>query len=191
VQSRHPGHTPCAPAPGGWGAVRAGFTLIELLIVIGIIVVLLGILVPVVGRARASGQSAACLANLRQIGIAFHSYADNNKGMLPDPVATQESWESMLRDHLPNREVFHCMSDGGLFDKLRSSYDWRDTGNSHTTIAGRSLLDVRRPAAVMAFDALPDWHATGRINAVRVDTSVESMLHQDCLRDLDLPIDRR
>jgi len=171
--------------------VRAGFTIVELLVVIGIIALLVGILVPVVSRARASGHSVACLANLRQIGIAFHSYADANKGMLPDPAATQESWESMLRDHLPNREVFHCMSDGGLFDKLRSSYDWRDTGNPHTTIAGRSLLDVRRPGAVMAFDALPDWHARGRINAVRVDTSVESMLHQDCLKDLDLAVDRR
>ena len=173
-----------------FGRARA-FTLVELLVVIGIISLLVGILVPVVGRARASGHSVACLANLRQIGIAFHSYADANRGMLPDPAAIQESWESMLRDHLSNREVFHCMSDGGLFDKLRSSYDWRDTGNPHTTIAGRMLVEVRRSDAVMAFDALPDWHATGRINAVRVDTSVESMLHQDCLKDLEQPVDRR
>jgi prepilin-type N-terminal cleavage/methylation domain-containing protein len=191
VQSRHPGDTPYVPAPGGSGSVRAGFTLIELMIVIGIIVVLVGILVPVVGRARASGQSVACLGNLRQIGVAFHAYADANKGMLPDPAATQESWESMLRDHLPNREIFHCMSDGGLFDKLRSSYDWRDTGNPRTTIAGRSLLGIRRPGAVMAFDALPDWHAPGQINTLRAGGSVESMPHQECLQDLDRPIDQR
>jgi type II secretory pathway pseudopilin PulG len=188
VPSRHPGPTPCAPAPGGSASVRAAFTLVELLVVIGIIVLLVGILVPVVGRARQSGQSVACLANLRQIGIAFHTYADANNGLLPDPAAAQESWESLLRDHLPNREVFHCMSDGGLFDKLRSSYDWRDTGNSATTIAGRLLTDVRRPDAVMAFDALPDWHATGQINALRVSGSVEGMLHQECLKDLDRPV---
>jgi type II secretory pathway pseudopilin PulG len=191
VQRRNPGHTPCVPAPGGRAAVRAAFTLVELLVVIGIIVLLVGILVPVVGRARQSGQSVACLGNLRQIGVAFHLYADANNGFLPDPAATQESWESMLREHLPNREVFHCMSDGGLFDKLRSSYDWRDTGNSQTTIAGKPLIAVRRPTTVIAFDALPDWHATGRINALRVSGSVESMVHQECLQDLDRPIAQR
>ena len=68
---------------------------------------------------------------------------------------------------------------------MRSSYDWRDTGDKHTTIAGRSILDIRRTDAVIAFDALPDWHMTGMINALRLDGSVEGVLHQECLRDLD------
>jgi prepilin-type N-terminal cleavage/methylation domain-containing protein len=169
--------------------VRAGFTLIELLVVIGIIVVLVGILVPVVGRARASGQSAACLSNLRQISLAFHSYADANKTSLPDPSVSQESWESLLRAHVPTAGIYHCPADGGLFEKLRSSYDWRDTGDKHTTIAGRSILEVRRKDAVIVFDALPDWHMTGQINALRMDGSVESMLHQECLRDLDRSVE--
>jgi prepilin-type N-terminal cleavage/methylation domain-containing protein len=169
--------------------VRAGFTLIELLVVIGIIVVLVGILVPVVGRARASGQSATCLSNLRQIHVAFHLYADANKTSLPDPSVSQESWESLLRVHVPTAGIYHCPSDGGLFEKLRSSYDWRDTGDKRTTIAGRSLLEARRKDAVMVFDALPDWHLAGQINALRVDGSVESLRHQECLRDLDRPVD--
>jgi len=40
-----------------------------------------------------------------------------------------------------------------------------------------------------AFDALPDWHMTGMINALRLDGSVEGLLHQECLRDLDRPVD--
>ena len=169
--------------------MRAGFTLIEMMVVIAVIVILVGILVPVVGRARAGGLQAACLANLRQIHVALHLYADANRTSLPDPSATLESWESLLRRHVPTAGIYHCPADGGLFEKLRSSYDWRDTGDKRTTIAGRSILEVRRKDAVLVFDALPDWHMTGRINALRMDGSAESMDHQECLRDLDRPVD--
>ncbi|HYO10429.1 MAG TPA: prepilin-type N-terminal cleavage/methylation domain-containing protein [Tepidisphaeraceae bacterium] len=50
---------------------RGGFTLVELLVVIGIIVVLVGVLLPVLGKARESSSRAACMSNLRQVGLAF------------------------------------------------------------------------------------------------------------------------
>src|SRR4051812_23210885 len=59
------------------------FTLVELLVVIGIIAVLVAILLPALGRARAQAQSVACLANLRSIGQVMGIYAVNNKQSLP------------------------------------------------------------------------------------------------------------
>ncbi|AHF91439.1 N-terminal cleavage protein [Opitutaceae bacterium TAV5] len=65
--------------------IRA-FTLIELLTVIAIIGILAAIIIPVVGKVRQSAKAATCTSNLRQIGVAFTLYRNDNKGMAPPPL---------------------------------------------------------------------------------------------------------
>jgi prepilin-type N-terminal cleavage/methylation domain-containing protein len=160
-----------------------GFTLIELLVVMAILVILLALMLGALARARASASAVACCANLRQIGMAFAVYAGDHAGKLPDPQEAGVSWETSLR--LYNSKILRCPADEEIFSAVGSSYDWRDTGDPYTTLAGRTIIRARSDA-VLAFETLPGWHNLRQMNAVRVDGSALVMEAKDCLGDLQL-----
>jgi prepilin-type N-terminal cleavage/methylation domain-containing protein len=99
-----------------------GFTLIELLVVIAIIALLIGILLPALGRAREASRAAKCLSNQRQIGIAAMLYANEKRDFIPregvyafgtDPWK-RPGWAVDLRPYL-DAAVVHRENVGDRF----------------------------------------------------------------------------
>ena len=118
------------------------FTLIELLVVISVIAVLMGILLPVLGRVRKQAQSVRCLAHLKHLGTAVAVYATEYDGQFPRSVVPYVGiprgirvWELLLGQmEMGDKEaIMLCPAAKRMPDKQP-----RDLGNGLHLFGGTS-----------------------------------------------------
>jgi prepilin-type N-terminal cleavage/methylation domain-containing protein len=99
---------------------RRGFTLIELLVVIAIIALLMAIMMPSLSRVKRQAQSIACQAKLRQWGLAFKFYTDDNNGYFNR--REQKLWMEVMQPYYKDDpDMLLCPTATRL---MENSADW-------------------------------------------------------------------
>ena len=106
-------------------AARA-FSVVELLVVVAIIAILAALLLPVLAQARERGRRAACLSNLKQIGLGLEMYVNDADGYYPNtffgsPFPGQYRWMDTLQPYIKSEQIFVCPDASELLYKTRGA----------------------------------------------------------------------
>jgi hypothetical protein len=158
-----------------------------------VIGILAALLLPVLGGARESGRSTACISNLRQIGVGLQLYVQDNDHRFPiiyDALPSTNSvtlsnavatLDRALSNHVGEVKIFGCPSDDRqLFERTGSSFSWNVLLNGQ--LAENLEMFQRRYEAhqvPLVFDKEPFHRARGRdkgVNYLYADSHIQNLL---------------
>ena len=180
------------------------FTLIELLVVTGIVVILAGLLLPVVAKARAGAARARCAAQLHGIGHMLQMYFGENRNTLPKvnlmpsmrpPLNSYPSLVQLLAPyHRGDTRVFQCPADRitrpardappgfeTYFAREQSSYYW----NEDVSIYASRITELKNSDGVRLVQDYEPFHGragvSGSMNRLYADLHVDGDGQSDVL----------
>lgn len=140
--------------------VNRGFTLTELAVVIAVLALLIALGWGAVGAALERSRDAACLSNLRQIGLAVFAYAADHNQQLPDLAPGRSSrseplpvMDEVLLPYASSPDIFRCPADRqGLYATTGTSYFW----NYLPVLREDGSKNLRLPALEFALTGATD-----------------------------------
>ncbi len=105
---------------------RRAFTLIELLVVVAVIGILLGIMLPSLGAARARARETTCASRLRQWGIAFACYANENRAYWPHCDGLDRGPRDLHDPHISREDLADWFGWVDVLPPMLGLKPWRD-----------------------------------------------------------------
>ena len=148
---------------------RRAFTLIELLVVIAITSLLIAILLPALSAARQSGQSAKCLATLKNVGVGLAAYFNTNEDRFPlskvhGGYQAGTAWLDTLEPYAQTTLQYRCPADHA------KNFDAANPGLRRVTSYGINIFMSPNPLDWTASNptGIPSW---GYIKQTRLKDS--------------------
>ncbi len=141
--------------------LRRGFTLIELLVVIAIIGILIALLLPAVQKVREAANRIQCSNNLKQLALAMHNYAVNNR-TLPEGCSAVHhgagTWQVLLLPYIEQDALFQLYQGYGL----PGDYAWDSQNVSNVT--GKQIALCTCPSDTVVVTGGKTWAGTSYHN---------------------------
>ena len=98
---------------------KRGFTLVEICIVLAVVLILVALLFPVVGRMREKGRQTSCQSNIKQMNLALRQYVSDHDSF----DASQDNWQEALAPYIKNNRIYECPSESRAGNSIKTGMD--------------------------------------------------------------------
>ncbi len=136
---------------------RRGFTLVELLVVIAIIGILVALLLPAVQMAREAARRTQCSNNLKQMGVAAHTFHDSLRKL---PASLRPAGNTPLPRVAGHTFLLPYLEQSVLFDKYDQTVNWSHINNLPITSTQVPTFQCPSSPEFRRFDGDPQITST-------------------------------